>query len=418
MHKTPRGNRLHIGIFGGRNVGKSSLINAITNQNTALVSDVAGTTTDPVYKTMEIVPVGPVVLIDTAGLDDQGELGELRVKGSYSVLNKTELVLLVLDARGSLQTYEEDIINRSKGKKLPVIVVLNKCDLSPPNEELLRDIKNRTGLDGVRVSAVTGKGIEELKMAIIHNAPTAWDDRPIVGDLLNPGDHVILVSPIDASAPKGRLILPQVQTLRDILDHNCTASVCKETEFVTTLNGLQSRPALVITDSQVFKQVDAETPADVLLTSFSILYARQKGDLYTLALGAKAIDGLRPGDKVLMAEACTHHPVKDDIGRVKIPNWLCQHVGGALEFEWASGTGYPDNLREFSLIVHCGGCMINPREMLYRLTLAQANNVPVVNYGVAIAHLMGILPRVLSPFPEIKDAIFGPSISKEVGKDD
>jgi len=406
MINTPRGNRLHIAIFGRRNVGKSSLINAITNQNIALVSDVAGTTTDPVYKSMEILPIGPVALIDTAGLDDEGELGELRVKRSFSVLNKTDLVLLVVEAGCSLSAYDEEILKSSREKNLPVVIVINKSDLYPADRQSAVDLKNKTGHDVVMVSAASGYGIEELKMAIIRTTPLTWQERPLVGDLLTSGDHVVLVAPIDSAAPKGRLILPQVQTLRDILDHNCMATICKETELEATLKLLNKKPALVITDSQVFKQADAATPPDILLTSFSILFARQKGDLHTLALGAKAIDQLRPGDKVLMAEACTHHRVEDDIGRVKIPNWLRQHAGGKLQFEWASGTGYPDNLREFALIVHCGGCMINPREMLYRLAQAQANNVPVVNYGVAIAHLMGILPRALSPFPGIKEAVF------------
>lgn len=413
MNNTPRGNRLHIAIFGRRNVGKSSLINAITNQNIALVSDVAGTTTDPVYKSMEILPVGPVVLIDTAGLDDAGKLGELRVKRSFSVLNKTDLVLLVVEAGCSLTAYEEEILGISREKNIPVIIVLNKSDLTPAGPGSAKSLKERTGFDAVRVSAASGCGIDELKMAIIRNAPLTWDDKPIVGDLLTPKDHVVLVTPIDSAAPKGRLILPQVQTLRDILDHNGMATICKETELEVTLKLLNQKPALVITDSQVFKQADAATPPDILLTSFSILFARQKGDLHSLALGAKAIDKLRPGDKILMAEACTHHPVEDDIGRVKIPNWLRQHVGGELKFEWVSGTAFPDNLQEFSLIVHCGGCMINRREMLSRLAQAQANDVPIVNYGVAIAHLMGVLPRALSPFPEINDVIFPSDISRE-----
>lgn len=413
MNNTPRGNRLHIAIFGRRNVGKSSLINAITNQNIALVSDVAGTTTDPVYKSMEILPVGPVVLIDTAGLDDAGKLGELRVKRSFSVLNKTDLVLLVIEAGCSLTAYEEEILGISREKNIPVIIVLNKSDLTPAGPGSAKSLKERTGFDAVRVSAASGCGIDELKMAIIRNAPLTWDDKPIVGDLLTPKDHVVLVTPIDSAAPKGRLILPQVQTLRDILDHNGMATICKETELEATLKLLNQKPALVITDSQVFKQADAATPPDILLTSFSILFARQKGDLHSLALGAKAIDKLRPGDKILMAEACTHHRVEDDIGRVKIPNCLRQHVGGELKFEWVSGTAFPDNLQEFSLIVHCGGCMINRREMLSRLAQAQANDVPIVNYGVAIAHLMGVLPRALSPFPEIKDVIFLSDISRE-----
>ena len=412
MNNTPKANRLHIAIFGRRNAGKSSLINAMTNQLIALVSSIPGTTTDPVYKAMEILPVGPVVLIDTAGIDDEGDLGELRVKRSYEVLNKADLVLLVLDANNPVTAYETDIVKRCHDNKLPVVAALNKTDLHPADSNTLMLIKKQLGIEVVPVCALTGTGIYELKLTVIRNAPEGWDDRPIVGDLLEPGDIAVLVVPIDSAAPKGRLILPQVQTLRDILDHDAIAAVSKENDLQKTIRGLNKNPRIVITDSQAFSQVEADTPPDVLLTSFSILFARQKGDLETLAAGAKAIDNLRPGDKVLVAEACTHHRVEDDIGRVKIPRWLHRHVGGELEFEWASGSTIPESLHEYKLIMHCGGCMINRREMLVRIAKAKEAGVPIVNYGVAIAHLMGILPRALSPFPEIQRQLFGSTKEK------
>jgi len=408
MNKTPRGNRLHIAIFGRRNAGKSSLINALTNQSIALVSSVPGTTTDPVFKTMEILPVGPVVLIDTAGLDDVGDLGELRVKRSRAVLDQADLALLVLDAGKSISSFERDILSQCREKLIPVICVLNKTDLNPPDEGTLALLRNETGLDDViPVCAADGTGMSDLKMAIIRKTPEKWDDRTLVGDLLSPGDIAVLVVPIDLAAPKGRLILPQVQTLRDILDHDAIALVSKERELKATISQLKQKPKIVITDSQAFLKAEADTPPDVLLTSFSILFARQKGDLEILAEGAKAIDDLLPGDKVLMAEACTHHRVEDDIGRVKIPRWLRQSVGGELHFDWASGTTFPPHLHEYKLVVHCGSCMINRREMLARLAGAKEAGVPIVNYGVAIAHLMGILPRALSPFPHVRQHIYG-----------
>jgi [FeFe] hydrogenase H-cluster maturation GTPase HydF len=405
MQTTPRSNRLEIALFGRRNAGKSSLINAVTNQQIALVSDVPGTTTDPVFKAMEIPPLGPVVLIDTAGLDDEGELGRLRVKRSRQVLNQADLVLLVLEADRTLSALERDLLAACRDKKLPVVAALNKIDLLPVSSELKSELKIM-GITAVPVSALTGDGIEDLKIALIRSAPPGWDDRPLVGDLLEPGDIVVLIVPIDQAAPKGRLILPQVQTLRDILDHNAVAVVCKDDRIGETIRQQSRKPKIVITDSQVFKQVAKETPPDVLLTSFSILFARQKGDLAGLAAGALAIDSLKPGDKVLVAEACTHHRVEDDIGRVKLPRLLEKRVGGKLQFSWSSGFSFPEDLPDYKLVLHCGGCMINRREMLSRMAQAKAAGVPVVNYGVAIAHLVGILPRALSPFPEIAGQIF------------
>ena len=408
METTPRGNRLHIAIFGKRNAGKSSLINALTNQDIALVSDVAGTTTDPVYKSMEILPVGPVVIIDTAGIDDVGELGELRVKKSLEVLKKSDMVLLVIDIQEFIKTqsiseFEEEILKKCKQMKLPVIAVFNKLDLlkTELSDSKIEEYSKKLGVPTVAVSALFKKGIDDLKMSIVRNAPSFWYDQTIIGDLIAPGDVVILVVPIDLAAPKGRLILPQVQVIRDILDHDAVAITVKERELKRAIEMLNSKPKMVITDSQAFLKADADTPPDVLLTSFSILFARYKGDLDTMVEGARALDRLKPGDKVLMAEACTHHRVEDDIGTVKIPRWIRQHVGGQIEFDWVSGTKFPDDLGKYKLIVHCGACMINRREMLARIMQARAAGVPIVNYGVAIAHLHGMLHRALSPFPHL-----------------
>ncbi|MCD5405718.1 MAG: [FeFe] hydrogenase H-cluster maturation GTPase HydF, partial [Desulfotomaculum sp.] len=391
-----------------RNAGKSSLINALTNQDIALVSDVAGTTTDPVYKSMEILPVGPVVIIDTAGIDDVGELGELRVKKSLEVLKKSDMVLLVIDIQEFIKTqsiseFEEEILKKCKQMKLPVIAVFNKLDLlkTELSESKIEEYSKKLGVPAVAVSALFKKGIDDLKMSIVRNAPSFWYDQTIIGDLIAPGDIVILVVPIDLAAPKGRLILPQVQVIRDILDHDAIAITVKERELKRAIEMLNSKPKMVVTDSQAFLKADADTPPDVLLTSFSILFARYKGDLETMAEGARALDRLKPGDKVLMAEACTHHRVEDDIGTVKIPRWIRQHVGGQIEFDWVSGTKFPDDLGKYKLIVHCGACMINRREMLARIMQARAAGVPIVNYGVAIAHLHGILHRALSPFPHL-----------------
>jgi len=408
METTPRGNRLHIAIFGKRNAGKSSLINALTNQDIALVSDVAGTTTDPVYKSMEILPVGPVVIIDTAGIDDVGELGELRVKKSLEVLKKSDMVLLVIDIQEFIKTqsiseFEKEILEKCKQMKLPAIAVFNKLDLlkTELSESEIEEYSKKLGVPAVAASALFKKGIDDLKMSIVRNAPSFWYDQTIIGDLIAPGDIVILVVPIDLAAPKGRLILPQVQVIRDILDHDAIAITVKERELKRAIEMLSSKPKMVVTDSQAFLKADADTPPDVLLTSFSILFARYKGDLETMAEGARALDRLKPGDKVLMAEACTHHRVEDDIGTVKIPRWIRQHVGGQIEFDWVSGTKFPDDLGKYKLIVHCGACMINRREMLARIMQARAAGVPIVNYGVAIAHLHGILHRALSPFPHL-----------------
>ncbi|GAB6180540.1 [FeFe] hydrogenase H-cluster maturation GTPase HydF [Desulfotomaculum defluvii] len=405
MENTPRGNRLHIAIFGRRNAGKSSLINALTNQDIAVVSNIPGTTTDPVYKAMEILPVGPVVIIDTAGIDDSGDLGELRVKRSLDVLNKADLVLLVIDAMSGVSQYEVKIAQRCQEKKLPVVIVLNKIDAHPVTELEVEEAKVQLGGSLVVVSALTGQGIDDLKMAIVKAAPATWDDQAIVGDLLNPGDIAVLVVPIDSAAPKGRLILPQVQTIRDILDHNAMAYVVKESELKDCIATLNKRPKMVITDSQAFREVAKDTPEDILLTSFSILFARYKGDLETLVAGAKAISKLKPGDKVLISEACTHHRMGDDIGTVKIPRWLSQIVGGDLEFNWSSGHRFPENLTEYKLVVHCGACMINRREMLSRIMQVQQAGVPIVNYGVCIAFVTGILNRTLSPFPSIQEML-------------
>jgi len=404
MNETTRGNRLHIAIFGRRNAGKSSLINALTNQDIAVVSPVAGTTTDPVYKSMEILPLGPVVIIDTAGIDDSGELGELRVQRSLEVLNKADMVLLVMDSGAGTNKFEHDIVTRCREKKLPVVAVINKIDIHPLTAAQLAACQAGLGVQALTVSALTGEGISELKIAMVKNAPAAWDDQSIVGDLLNPGDLAVLVVPIDLAAPKGRLILPQVQTIRDVLDHDAMAYVVKERELKECMQSLSKKPRIVITDSQAFLKADADTPPDVLLTSFSILFARYKGDLATLVAGAKAIEKLRPGDKVLIAEACTHHRVEDDIGTVKIPRWIRSIVGGEVDFHWSSGPRFAEDLSQYKLIIHCGACMINRREMLSRIMKAQAAGVPIVNYGVCIAYVLGILPRALSPFPYLQES--------------
>lgn len=399
LNETPRGSRLHIAIFGRRNSGKSSLINALTNQDIAIVSSVPGTTTDPVYKSMEILPVGPVVIIDTAGIDDVGELGDLRIKKTLGVLDKSDLIVLVIDPGQEVGDYELNLISKAAVKGVPVVGVLNKIDIKP--EADLADLESKLGIKVVPVSAITRQGIENLKLEMVKSAPKEWTAPTIVGDLIKPGDTAVLVVPIDLAAPKGRIILPQVQTIRDILDNDAIALVVKERELKKALAGLAKKPKIVITDSQAFLKVDADTPPDIMMTSFSILFARYKGNLETLVEGALAVDNLKPGDKVLIAEACTHHRVADDIGTVKIPRWLRQKVGGELEFNWSSGIQVPGNLDQYKLIVHCGACMINRKEMLHRIMQATEAGVPIVNYGVLIARVMGILKRALTPFPEI-----------------
>ncbi len=403
LNQTPRGSRLHIAIFGRRNAGKSSLINALTNQNIAIVSDIPGTTTDPVYKSMEILPIGPVVIIDTAGIDDVGELGRLRIEKAYTVLAKTDLLLLVIDPSKDIDTFEHDVVEKAKQNNVPVIGVLNKIDLHPDASHA--EISAKLDLPVIPVSAVTRGGIDELKVEMIKHTPKEWMSSTIIGDLISPGDTIVLVVPIDLAAPKGRLILPQVQTIRDILDHDAMALVVKERELKGAIANLKDKPRLVVTDSQAFSKVAADTPPDVPLTSFSILFARNKGDLVSLVEGAKAVKNLLPGDKVLIAEACTHHRVDDDIGTVKIPRWLQQAVGGPLDFKWASGHELPPDIKDYKLIIHCGACMINRKEMLHRLMMAQQAGVPMVNYGVLIASVLGILKRALEPFPQALEVL-------------
>ncbi|MGI6169470.1 MAG: [FeFe] hydrogenase H-cluster maturation GTPase HydF [Christensenellales bacterium] len=396
LNKTPRAVRMHIAFFGKRNAGKSSLINAITGQEIAIVSDVKGTTTDPVYKSMEILPLGPCELIDTAGLDDDTALGVLRMQKSMAVLNKTDLAVFVTDALVPMDEKDEEIIRRIQAKNVPLIIAVNKGDLG---KAPVGDIQRRFAAKTLLVSAETGYGIGQLIEAMAALAPKSGEAERILGDLIGPGDFVVLVTPIDESAPKGRLILPQQQVIRDILESDAIAVVTKGHELQQTFSSLARKPKLVITDSQVFFQVAADTPEDIMLTSFSILFARFKGNLNELVKGAASIGRLRSGDKILIAEACTHHQQADDIGRVKIPRWLRQMTGQELDFEFVSGGTFGKDLEKYALIVHCGGCMINRREMVYRVETAQAHGVPIVNYGVLIACVQGILDRVLQPFP-------------------
>lgn len=395
MLTTPKGLRLHIGIFGRRNVGKSSILNALTRQNVSIVSDVAGTTTDPVEKAMELQPIGPVLFVDTAGIDDVGALGQLRVDKTMKVIERVDLVVLITD---HWQDYEEKLFGLFNTKAIPTIVVANKSDLRAD-----RTVEERAQERGaetvVTTSAVSREGIDELRQAIIERAPEEFLNAPtLIGDLVPPGELVILVVPIDIEAPKGRLIVPQVQTLRDVLDSDACAMVVKERELADALARLNRPPALVVTDSQAFLKVSADTPPGVNLTSFSILFARFKGDLAEMVRGALAIEELEPGDRVLIAEACTHHPIGEDIGRVKIPRWLEQYVGGKLEIEHAAGRDFPDDLSPYRLIVHCGACVWNRRAMLSRIEMARAAGVPITNYGLTIAYSLGILERAIQPF--------------------
>lgn len=411
MNDTPLANRVHIGFFGRRNAGKSSLVNAVTGQSLAVVSDVEGTTTDPVTKAMELLPLGPVVIIDTPGLDDEGELGMLRIKKSYQMLNKTDIAVVVIDSISGVTDADREIISLINKKNIPLIVAYNKVDTSDEKEQ--QEIKNKlsASLEGqlvnneIIVSALEGVNIDRLKEMIAANGKVEDNKLRIIGDLINPSDFVVLVVPIDKAAPKGRLILPQQQTIRDILESDATAIVVKEYELRDTLMNLGKKPKVVITDSQVFAKVSADTPLDVYLTSFSILFARYKGNLEDNVRGAKAIDELQDGDTVLISEGCTHHRQCDDIGTVKIPRWLRNYTHKNLNLEYTSGTEFPSDLSKYSLIIHCGGCMLNEREMKYRLACAKDQDIPMTNYGIAIAYMQGILKRSLEIFPGIHDII-------------
>jgi len=395
INDTPRANRPHIAIFGRRNAGKSSLINAITGQEIALVSEQAGTTTDPVYKSMEILPLGPCILIDTAGIDDEGTLGQLRVKKTREVLEKSDLAILIIDPALGISNFEKDLLHSFDQQGVPVLAILNKIDLFTGE---IVELEIELGLNLHPVSTLTGEGIEELKELIAQHTPSNYTQESIIGDLLSPGDLCLLVTPIDSAAPRGRLILPQVQTIRDILDHNAQALVVKETELPAALASLKQPPRLVITDSQAFKEVSALIDSSIPLTSFSILFARYKADLKSMMEGIKAVENLKPGDKVLIAEACTHHRQEDDIGTIKIPRLLEKQVGGKLDINWYSGSSYPEDLESYKLIVHCGACMLNRKQMLSRLRKAQEKNVPIVNYGVFLAYMNGILERTTAIF--------------------
>lgn len=400
MNQTPASERVHIGFFGRRNAGKSSIINAVTGQNLSIVSQVKGTTTDPVYKTMELLPLGPVMVIDTPGLDDTGELGSLRVKKSYQVLNKTDIAVLVVDGTEGRNAQDDACIRRFQQKGIPYLVVYNKLDLLSPEEQANLSPSS----EEIWVSAAEKTNIYALKERIAALKPGDTHKYPIVADLIRPLDLVILVVPIDKAAPKGRLILPQQQTIRDILEAGAVSVVVRDTELRRTLEHFLSqgiRPSLVITDSQAFARVSKDTPKELPLTSFSILFARYKGDLETSVWGVTGLNALKDGDKVLIAEGCTHHRQCDDIGTFKIPNWIRQHTGVQPEFVFTSGTEFPEDLSPYKLIVHCGGCMLNEREMKYRIACSVDQKVAITNYGILIASITGILPRSLEPFPDI-----------------
>jgi len=402
MKKTPKGMRIHIGIFGRRNVGKSSLLNAVARQQVAIVSDVAGTTTDPVEKPMELLPLGPVLFIDTAGIDDEGALGELRVQKTRHVLDRTDIGVLVTES-GSWGAFEDGMLQELRSRQIPVVVVFNKVALAAPNPALLRSLSERE-ICTVQTSSLSGEGILSLRQALLDNTPASLIDYPsIAGDLLSPGGLAVLVIPIDKEAPKGRLILPQVQTIRDLLDSDCLSLVVKERELRRALDQLKSPPGLVITDSQAFLKVAADVPPSIPMTSFSILFSRFKGDLLTQVEGVLAVDSLRAGDRILVAEACSHHPIADDIGRVKIPRWLTQYVGGKLEFNHVQGHDFPADLSSYRLVIHCGACMTNRREMLNRILHCRQVGVPITNYGVVIAYSLGILERALEPFAAARE---------------
>lgn len=399
LNHTPSAERVHIGFFGRRNVGKSSVVNAVTGQELAVVSEVRGTTTDPVQKAMELLPMGPVVIIDTPGIDDTGTLGELRVRKTKQILNKTDVAVLVADGTVGMTGTERELIEIFEEKKIPYVIAYNKEDLRREESEAadsLKDEQNR-----IRISAKTGFHITELKEILAHLSVAEETERRIVSDLINPMDIVVLVVPIDTAAPKGRLILPQQQTIRDILEAGAVSVVVREHELAKTLARLGTKPAMVITDSQVFEKISEDTPEEIPLTSFSILFARYKGNLESAVQGAAAVEKLQDGDKVLISEGCTHHRQCDDIGSVKIPHWLREYTRKQLDIGLSSGAEFPEDLSEYKLIIHCGGCMLNGREMKYRLKCAVDQGVPITNYGILIAYMKGILRRSIELFPEV-----------------
>lgn len=401
MQNTPRGMRLHIGIFGKRNVGKSSILNALTKQDISIVSETAGTTTDPVEKAMELLPLGPVLFVDTAGIDDTGALGLKRVEKSKKIIDRIDLAIIACDSRG-FDEFEQLLLEEFKARKTPCIIVINKVDGQGISSEKLDAIKDLK-LPVVFTSALKKTGIDELKQTIVKNVPEEFlSDPSIASDLIKAGEVAVLVVPIDLEAPKGRLILPQVQTIRDLLDNDSIAIVTKERELKQALDNLKTPPALVITDSQAFLKVAADVPKNVKLTSFSILFARFKGELNEFVRGTLAIEKLKSGDKILVCESCTHHAIGDDIGRVKIPRWLTQYTGKNLEFVHYAGHDFPQNLEDYALVIHCGACMTNRREILSRILKARQAGVAITNYGLTIAYSLGIFERALEPFKAAK----------------
>ena len=411
LNATPAGERVHIGLFGKRNAGKSSLINALTGQKLAVVADVPGTTTDPVLKAMELLPLGPVLMMDTAGIDDSGELGQLRVQKSLQVLNKTDIAILVIDSTAGITDEDLKMLQRIQDKELSCVVVFTKADVEEQNAtqgNAAPDAKCNTipsSIPHISVSSTTGKHIRELKELLAHLVPQKKAPFPICADLLKPEDQVLLVTPIDSAAPKGRLILPQQQTIRDIIDSDAVAVITKENHVGSALKNMKRPPAMVITDSQAFGKVNQAVPQEIKLTSFSILMARHKGNLEQAVLGVAALKQLHDGDRILISEGCTHHRQCGDIGTEKLPKWIQDFTGKHFNFSWTSGTEFPTDLSLYKLIIHCGGCMLNEREMQYRYRCAADQNVPMTNYGLCIAYTHGILKRSLSVFPDLAEKL-------------
>ena len=411
LNATPAGERVHIGLFGKRNAGKSSLINALTGQKLAVVADIPGTTTDPVLKAMELLPLGPVLMMDTAGIDDTGELGQLRVQKSLQVLNKTDIAILVIDSVADITEEDLKLLQRIQDKELSCVVVFTKADVAEKNamqDNTVPETKHNaipSSIPQISVSSTTGKHIKELKDLLAHLVPQKKAPFPICADLLQPEDQVLLVTPIDSAAPKGRLILPQQQTIRDIIDRDAVAIITKENNVGSALKNMKKPPVMVITDSQAFGKVNQAVPQEIKLTSFSILMARHKGNLEQAVLGVAALKQLQDGDRILISEGCTHHRQCGDIGTEKLPKWIRDFTGRQFNFSWTSGSEFPADLSPYRLIIHCGGCMLNEREMQYRYRCAADQNVPMTNYGLCIAYVHGILKRSLSVFPDLAEKV-------------